>query len=81
MQIHEVLNTLTERERTVIKYRFYGSYTLEETGKRFGISKVRIRQIEAKALRKLRLPKRSKKLKDFLLDDDYCGINNFMELV
>ena len=75
MQIHEVLNTLTERERTVIKYRFYGPYTLEETGKRFGTTRERIRQIEAKALRKLRHPIRSKKLKDFL-NDDYCGINN-----
>ena len=75
MQIHEVLNTLTEKERTVIKYRFYGPYTLEETGKRFGTSRERIRQIEAKALRKLRHPIRSKKLKDFL-NDDYCGINN-----
>ena len=75
IQIHEVLNTLTERERTVIKYRFYGPYTLEETGKRFGTTRERIRQIEAKALRKLRHPIRSRKLKDFL-NDDYCGINN-----
>ena len=75
LHIHEILNTLTERERTVITYRFYRNYNLEETGKRFGVSRERIRQIETKALRKLRHPVRSRKLKDFL-NNDYCSINN-----
>lgn len=75
IQLREILNTLTERERAVIKYRFFGPYTLEETGKIFGVARERIRQIEAIALRKLRHPSRSKKIKDFF-DDNYCGINN-----
>ncbi len=61
---------LSEREREVLHFRFGledgRSYTLEEVGKRFGVTRERIRQIEAKALRKLRHPSRSKKLKDFL---------------
>ncbi|MBQ6298346.1 MAG: sigma-70 family RNA polymerase sigma factor [Selenomonadaceae bacterium] len=69
-QLDQVLNTLTERERDVLKLR-YGlddgrESTLEEVGKIFGVTRERIRQIEAQALRKLRHPTRSKKLKDFL---------------
>jgi len=73
-QIYNALNTLTERQRKVIKYRFFGPFTLEETGKRFGVTGERIRSIEAKALRRLRYPTRSKKIVDFLDDDD--GIIN-----
>jgi RNA polymerase primary sigma factor len=69
-QIEEMLDALSEREREVLYYRFGledgKSYTLEEVGKKFGVTRERIRQIEAKALRKLRHPSRSKKLKDFL---------------
>ncbi|MBR1437553.1 MAG: RNA polymerase sigma factor RpoD [Synergistaceae bacterium] len=67
-QIEEMLATLSEREREVLHFRFGledgHSYTLEEVGKKFNVTRERIRQIEAKALRKLRQP--SKKLKDFL---------------
>jgi len=69
-QLMEVLSGLTERERKVLELRFGlmdgRSRTLEEVGKHFGVTRERIRQIEAKALRKLRHPSRSKKLKDFL---------------
>ena len=69
-QIDEMLEALSAREREVLQYRFGledgRSYTLEEVGKRFGVTRERIRQIEAKALRKLRHPSRSKKLRDFL---------------
>ena len=69
-QIDEMLEALSEREREVLQYRFGledgRSYTLEEVGKRFGVTRERIRRIEAKALRKLRHPSRSKKLRDFL---------------
>ena len=69
-QIDEMLEALSEREREVLQFRFGledgRSYTLEEVGKRFGVTRERIRQIEAKALRKLRHPSRSKKLRDFL---------------
>ena len=69
-QVEEVLNTLTERERKVLQLRFGlddgRSRTLEEVGREFGLTRERIRQIEAKALRKLRHPSRSKKLKDYL---------------
>ena len=69
-KIKDVLDTLTDREREVIEQRFGlrdGSpRTLEEVGKEFNVTRERIRQIEAKALRKLRHPSRSKKLKDFL---------------
>ena len=66
----EVLGTLTEREQKVLRLRFGlddgRARTLEEVGKEFNVTRERIRQIEAKALRKLRHPSRSKKLKDFL---------------
>ena len=69
-QLEEVLSTLTPREEKVLKLRFGledgRSRTLEEVGKEFNVTRERIRQIEAKALRKLRHPSRSKKLKDFL---------------
>ena len=69
-QLVEVLSTLTPREEKVLKLRFGiedgRSRTLEEVGKEFNVTRERIRQIEAKALRKLRHPSRSKKLKDFL---------------
>ena len=66
----EVLSTLTPREEKVLRLRFGledgRSRTLEEVGKEFNVTRERIRQIEAKALRKLRHPSRSKKLRDFL---------------
>ena len=69
-QLAEVLKTLTPREEKVLKLRFGledgNPKTLEEVGKEFNVTRERIRQIEAKALRKLRHPTRSKKLKDFL---------------
>lgn len=69
-QLGEVLSSLTPREEKVLKLRFGledgRSRTLEEVGKEFNVTRERIRQIEAKALRKLRHPSRSKKLKDFL---------------
>jgi RNA polymerase primary sigma factor len=69
-QVAEVLYTLNDRERRVLQLRFGledgRSRTLEEVGREFGVTRERIRQIEAKALRKLRHPSRSKRLKDFL---------------
>lgn len=69
-QLEDVLDTLTPREEKVLRLRFGlddgRSRTLEEVGQVFGVTRERIRQIEAKALRKLRHPSRSKKLKDFL---------------
>ena len=69
-QLVEVLGTLTEREQKVLRLRFGlddgRARTLEEVGKEFNVTRERIRQIEAKALRKLRHPSRSRKLKDFL---------------
>ena len=69
-QLNDVLSTLTDREAKVLKLRFGledgRSRTLEEVGKEFDVTRERIRQIEAKALRKLRHPSRSKKVKDFL---------------
>ncbi len=69
-QLDEVLSTLTEREAKVLRLRFGlldgRSRTLEEVGREFDVTRERIRQIEAKALRKLRHPSRSKKVKDFL---------------
>ena len=66
----DVLDSLTPREEKVLRLRFGledgRSRTLEEVGKEFNVTRERIRQIEAKALRKLRHPSRSKKLKDFL---------------
>lgn len=68
--ITEVLHTLSPRERTVLELRFGitdgKTRTLEEVGKEFGVTRERIRQIEAKALRKLRHPSRSKQLRDYL---------------
>lgn len=69
-QLGEVLDTLTDREESVLRLRFGlddgRARTLEEVGQVFGVTRERIRQIEAKALRKLRHPSRSKRLKDFL---------------
>ena len=72
-QIKEVLKTLQKREQEVLELRFGlldgTCYTLEEVGKRFNVTRERIRQIEAKALRKLRHPSRAKKLRDFIGDE------------
>ena len=69
-QLMEVLSTLTEREQKVLRLRFGlddgRPRTLEEVGRQFNVTRERIRQIEAKALRKLRHPSRSKVLKDYL---------------
>ncbi|WP_010273295.1 RNA polymerase sigma factor RpoD [Paenibacillus senegalensis] len=69
-QLEDVLDTLTDREENVLRLRFGledgNPRTLEEVGKVFGVTRERIRQIEAKALRKLRHPSRSRRLKDFL---------------
>ena len=69
-QLEEVLDTLAPREKKVLELRFGivdgRTRTLEEVGKEFNVTRERIRQIEAKALRKLRHPSRSKKLRDFL---------------
>ena len=69
-QIQDVLHTLSIRERRVLQLRFGlqdgRSRTLEEVGREFGVTRERIRQIEAKALRKLRHPTRSRRLRDFL---------------
>ena len=72
-QIHEVLSSLTEREHTRLlttasDWEDGWQRTLEEVGQKFGVTRERIRQIEAKALRKLRHPSRSKKLKEFYID-------------
>ena len=71
-QLEEVMNTLTPREAKVLKLRFGledgKARTLEEVGRQFQVTRERIRQIEAKALRKLRHPSRAKKLKDFMTD-------------
>ena len=69
-QMHEILEQLTDRERDVLAMRFGlkdgQSHTLEEVGQAFGVTRERIRQIESKALRKLRHPLRSRKLRDYL---------------
>jgi RNA polymerase primary sigma factor len=69
-QIYEVLDTLSERESKVVQLRFgledRRSRTLEEVGREFGITRERVRQIEAQALRKLRHPNRSLRLREFL---------------
>ena len=69
-QLMEVLDTLSDREKKVLMLRFGledgRPRTLEEVGKEFNVTRERIRQIEAKALRKLRHPSRSKKLRDYL---------------
>jgi len=68
-EVEDLLDTLTPRERRVLQLRFGlidgHQRTLEEVGKRFGVTRERIRQIEAKALRKLRHPSRAKKLRDY----------------
>ena len=70
---HDVLDALTPREAKVLRMRFgidmNTDHTLEEVGKQFDVTRERIRQIEAKALRKLRHPSRSEQLRSFLMDD------------
>jgi RNA polymerase primary sigma factor len=70
LQVRRVLNTLTDREEKVLRWRFgigeHTDHTLEEVGQEFDVTRERIRQIEAKALRKLRHPSRSKQLKSFV---------------
>ena len=69
-EMEEILDSLSERERKVLEMRFGlldgQGHTLEEVGQEFGVTRERIRQIEAKALRKLRHPIRSRKLRDYL---------------
>jgi RNA polymerase primary sigma factor len=69
-QVADALDSLTERERLVLQLRFGltdgRARTLEEVGREFGVTRERIRQIESKALRRLRHPARAKKLKDYL---------------
>ena len=69
-ELADVLESLTDREERVLRLRFGlddgHPRTLEEVGKEFGVTRERIRQIEAKALRKLRHPSRSRRLKDFM---------------
>jgi RNA polymerase primary sigma factor len=69
-KVEEVLATLTPREARILRLRFGlqngRSYTLEEVGQKFGLTRERIRQIEGKALRRLRHPRRSRQLKDYL---------------
>ena len=76
-QIEDVLGSLNEREQKVLKLRFGledgRARTLEEVGKEFDVTRERIRQIEAKALRKLRHPSRSKKLRDYLDQNKYIN--------
>ena len=69
-QLHDILESLSERERAVLEMRFGlkdgEAHTLEEVGKAFGVTRERVRQIESKALRKLRHPGHRRKLRDFL---------------
>ena len=69
-KLEDVLSTLTPREARILRLRFGlqngRSYTLEEVGKKFGLTRERIRQIEGQALRKLRHPRRSRQLRDYL---------------
>lgn len=72
-KMEELLSTLTPREARILRLRFGmqngHAYTLEEVGKKFGLTRERIRQIEGRALRRLRHPRRSRHLRDYLLDD------------
>ena len=84
-QLVEVLGTLTEREQKVLRLRFGlddgRARTLEEVGKEFNVTRERIRQIEAKALRKLRHPSRNRKLKDYLTKDEkHEGSTDFQKI-
>lgn len=65
-KVNDVVNDLDPREKEVIKMLFFDEYTLEQVGERFDVTRERVRQIEARALRKLRHPKRSEELKSYL---------------
>jgi RNA polymerase primary sigma factor len=69
-KVEEVLNTLTPREARILRLRFGfqdgRSHTLEEVGRKFGLTRERIRQLEHRALRRLRHPRRSRQLRDYL---------------
>lgn len=65
-KVNDVVNDLDPREKEVIKMLFFDEYTLEEVGERFDVTRERVRQIEARALRKLRHPKKSEELKSYL---------------
>ena len=71
-QVRNVLTSLNDREREVLEMRFGfadgKTHTLEEVGQKFGVTRERVRQIEAKALRKLRHPHHSRRLRDYLAD-------------
>lgn len=73
--INAVLDTLTQREKKLLRLRFYDDRTLEEVAATFDVSRERLRQIEAKALRKMRHPSRSESLQTFLEDNRRGGIN------
>lgn len=83
--LEDVMNTLSERERTVLKLRFWFNRSLGEIGRVFGVTRERIRQIEAKALRKMKHPIRAKKLKEYISDPkiyrkEICRFHNYVKV-
>jgi RNA polymerase primary sigma factor len=67
--VHSAISTLSEREQIALKHRFFENKTLRETSDAMGVSRERLRQMEAKTMRKLRHPSRAKKLMEFVFDD------------